>query len=79
MYFPDYMDGINASGWHMHFISKDRKLGGHVFEALMSSGECLIQKMDRIDIQLPRDAAFDTYALKQASNDEIKEVEQGGN
>ncbi len=79
VYFPDYMDGINASGWHMHFISKDRKLGGHVFEAVMSSGECLIQKMDRIDIQLPRDAAFDTYALKQASNDEIKEVEQGGN
>ena len=79
VYFPDYMDGINASGWHMHFISKDKKLGGHVFEAVMSSGECLIQKMDRIDIQLPRDAAFDTYALKQASNDEIKEVEQGGN
>lgn len=79
VYFPDYMDGINASGWHMHFISKDKKFGGHVFEASMSSGECLIQKMDRIDIQLPRDAAFDTYSLKQASKDEIKEVEQGNN
>lgn len=79
VYFPDYMDGINASGWHMHFISEDKKLGGHVFEASMSSGECIIQKMDRIDIQLPRDAAFDTYSLKQASNDEIKEVEQGNN
>ena len=50
-----------------------------MFEAVMRSGDCLIQKIDRIDIQLPRDAAFDTYALKQASNDEIKEVEQGGN
>ena len=79
VYFPDYMDGINASGWHMHFISRDKKLGGHVFEAVMSSGECLIQKIDRIDIQLPRDAAFDTYALKEASKDEIKEVEQGNN
>lgn len=79
VYFPDYMDGINASGWHMHFISKDKKFGGHVFEASMSSGECLIQKMDRIEIQLPRDAAFDTYLLKQASKDEIKEVEQGNN
>ncbi|MBQ5398422.1 MAG: acetolactate decarboxylase [Ruminococcus sp.] len=79
VYFPDYMDGINASGWHMHFMSEDKKLGGHVFEASMSSGECIIQKMDRIDIQLPRDAAFDTYSLKQASNDEIKEVEQGNN
>lgn len=77
VYFPDYMDGINAAGWHMHFLSEDRKLGGHVFEAVMSSGECILQKMDRIEIQLPREAAFDTYCLKEASNDEIAEVEQG--
>lgn len=77
VYYPDYMDGINASGWHMHFLSEDRKLGGHVFEASMRSGECLVQKMDRIEIQLPREAAFDTYSLKEASKDEIKEVEQG--
>lgn len=77
VYYPDYMDGINAAGWHMHFLSEDRMLGGHVFEAVMSSGECVLQKMDRIEIQLPREAAFDTYSLKEASNDEIAEVEQG--
>ena len=77
VYYPDYMDGINASGWHLHFLSEDRKLGGHVFEVSMSSGECLLQKIDRIDSQLPREAAFDTYSLKEASNDEIAEVEQG--
>ena len=43
----------------------------------MSSGECLLQKMDRIEIQLPREAAFDTYSLKEASQDEIEEVELG--
>ena len=36
-----------------------------------------MQKMDRIEIQLPREAAFDTYSLKEASQDEIEEVEQG--
>ncbi|MBQ6530624.1 MAG: acetolactate decarboxylase [Clostridia bacterium] len=77
VYFPDYMDGINASGWHMHFLSRDRKLGGHVYQAYMSSGECQIQKLDKIEIQLPNDAAFDTYSLKEASQDEIEEVEQG--
>ena len=77
VYYPDYMDGINAAGWHMHFLSQDRKLGGHVFEVEMSKGDCLLQKMDRIEIQLPREPAFDTYALKEASNDEIAEVEQG--
>ena len=77
VYYPDYMDGINASGWHMHFVSEDKKHGGHVFEATLSSGECLLQKMDRIEIQLPREAAFDTYSLKEASQDEIEEVELG--
>lgn len=77
VYYPDYMDGINASGWHMHFLSEDRTLGGHVFEVSMSEGECVVQKMDRIEIQLPKEAAFDTYSLKEASKDEIEEVEQG--
>lgn len=77
VYYPDYMDGINAAGWHMHFLSEDRTLGGHVFEVSMGEGECHIQKMDRIEIQLPKEAAFDTYSLKQASQDEIEQVEQG--
>ncbi len=77
VYYPDYMDGINAYGWHLHFVSEDRKRGGHVFEVSMSSGECVLQKMDRIEIQMPREAAFDTYSLKQASKDEIVQVEQG--
>lgn len=77
VYYPDYMDGINAAGWHLHFISKDRKLGGHVFQVSMRYGECQLQKMDRIEIQLPKEAAFDTYSLKNASQDEITEVEQG--
>lgn len=77
VYYPDYMDGINAAGWHLHFISEDRKLGGHVFDVAMSRGECLLQKMDKIEIQLPWEPAFDTYSLKEASQDEIAEVEQG--
>ena len=77
VYYPDYMDGINATGWHLHFVSKDRKLGGHVFEASLCTGECLLQKIDRMEIQLPREAAFDTYSLKEASKAEIAQVEQG--
>lgn len=76
VYYPDYMDGINAAGWHLHFISEDRKLGGHVFKVSMRLGDCLLQKMDKIEIQLPREAAFDTYSLKEASQDEIAQVEQ---
>ena len=76
IYYPDYMDGINAPGWHLHFISEDRKWGGHVFDLQMRRGEVFLDKISRIEIQLPSEPAFDTYSLKEASQQDIKEVEQ---
>jgi len=29
---PDYMSGLNAAGYHFHFISQDRQAGGHVLD-----------------------------------------------
>ena len=78
VYYPDYMDGINACGWHLHFISDDRTKGGHVFELKMKPGATVrIDKIHNIELQLPSEPVFDTYSLKQASEDEIKQVEQG--
>ena len=77
VYYPDYMDGINASGWHLHFVSDDRKKGGHVFELEMNSGKAQMIKINCIEIQLPESPAFDTYSLKNASGEDIKKVEQG--
>lgn len=77
IYYPDFMDGINASGWHLHFISDDRTKGGHVFDLELAEGTAKLMKINRIEIQLPTDPAFDTYALKNADDKEIKEVEQG--
>ncbi len=78
LYYPDYMDGINAPGWHFHFISEDRKKGGHVFELSMLHGTVRLDKINGIELRLPGDAAFDTYSLKEASQKDIKKVEQGG-
>ncbi|MBQ6782361.1 MAG: acetolactate decarboxylase [Treponema sp.] len=77
VYYPDYMDGINAAGWHLHFVNDERNKGGHVYEIQMTRGKVRLAKRSRIEIQLPKDPAFDTYALKTASKDEIKQVEQG--
>ncbi len=77
VYFPDFMDGINMPGWHLHFISDDRKKGGHVFDVSITEGIVQLDKIARIEIELPKDAAFDTYSLKNASEDEIKKVEKG--
>ncbi|MCR4711412.1 MAG: acetolactate decarboxylase [Clostridia bacterium] len=77
VYYPDYMDGINAPGWHVHFLSQDRTKGGHVFDLAMTSGKIRVTRVNRIEIQLPSEPAFDTYSLKEASGSDIKKVEQG--
>ena len=30
LYCPDFMNGLNTPGWHLHFISEDKTKGGHV-------------------------------------------------
>ena len=77
VYYPDYMDGINAAGWHLHFLSDDNKHGGHVFDVSLAQGDASFCRITNIEIKIPDTPAFDTYALKGASQDEIKSVEQG--
>lgn len=79
VYYPDYMDGINAAGWHMHFLSTDKKQGGHVFDVEITRGNADFCRITNLEIKIPDTPAFDTYALKNASQDEIKSVEQGKN
>jgi len=77
VYYPDYMDGINASGWHLHFLSEDKKYGGHVFDISLKQGRASFCRITSVEVRIPDTPAFDTYALKGASRDEIKSVEQG--
>ena len=79
VYYPDYMDGINAAGWHMHFLSEDKKNGGHVFDVSINQGKVDFCKIVSLEIRIPDSPAFDTYALKGASKEDIKSVEQGKN
>ncbi len=78
VYHPDYMDGINAPGWHVHFLSEDRTRGGHVFDLSLARGRAVMHRIDCIEIKLPSTLAFDTYSLKETSQEDIAEVEQGG-
>ena len=75
VYFPDYMDGINMPGWHFHFLSEDRSLGGHVFDISIREARANVDKINNMELNLPNEPDFDTYSLKQDLQDEIKSVE----
>ncbi|KAK3377110.1 alpha-acetolactate decarboxylase [Lasiosphaeria ovina] len=53
---PDYFMGINVAGIHIHFISDDRKEGGHIL-ALESEGEVDVAaaQLSKFHLELPTD------------------------
>nr|MCR5624898.1 acetolactate decarboxylase [Lachnospiraceae bacterium] len=65
--------------WHLHFISEDRKYGGHVFDLSLTEGNAYFCRNTSVEVKIPDTPAYDTYSLKGASEEEIKSVEQGKN
>jgi len=55
---PGYVKGMNAPGFHFHFIDASRSQGGHVLKLVTASGHAAISQLDRIVVALPGDAAF---------------------
>jgi len=50
---PSCYKGINVPGYHFHFLSDDRKAGGHVLDFKAEDGSVEIETCDRINLRLP--------------------------
>ncbi len=77
LYCPTYMDRLNAVGWHFHFVSDDRKSGGHVLDLKFSEGEVKWDKTDNFNMLLPDNEMFNGFDLTVDQSDDIKKVETG--
>ena len=50
---PGYMQGVNVSGYHMHFLSHDKIKGGHVLECALGSGLAKFDDIKTFVMALP--------------------------
>jgi acetolactate decarboxylase len=57
-WFPQYLSALNAPGYHLHFISDDRQVAGHLLECSLDSGTIDIDYQDRVTVRFPQTAAF---------------------
>ena len=51
--FPDYASGVEVTGHHLHFITEDRKRGGHVLECRPRAGRLQIDPSSDLHVELP--------------------------
>jgi len=75
LYCPDYMSGLNAAGWHFHFISDDKTKGGHILELSFKKAKAELDITPSFDLALSDNADFQSMELAKNVDDAIKKVE----
>jgi len=58
-WYPEYTGKINVAGFHLHFISDDKKQAGHVMEFKASNLKIGIDYCDGFEIDLPQTYDFE--------------------
>ena len=51
--FPDATAGVEVPGFHLHFLSDDRQVGGHVLAATLADGTIAVDGTDELHVELP--------------------------
>jgi len=74
--FPEYMKGLNVPGYHFHFLSDDKKSGGHVLDLLGSNFEIEIDYMDDFEMHIPNNEAFNKLNLAKTKAEDLEKVEK---
>lgn len=64
---PAYAPKINVPGYHFHFISKDKKKGGHVLDFTITNATIAIDEKTTIEITLPSTEDFYTIDTARES------------
>lgn len=74
-WLPGYVKDINATGFHLHFISDDRKSGGHVLDCTARDVKIEIDYSRGLDISLPDTGSFYNADLSGMKDGDVKQVE----
>ena len=64
---PSYMSGVGAAGYHLHFLTDDRKAGGHVLGCQVQRVTAEIDNTSELNMVLPNDPAFYQVDLSTSS------------
>ncbi len=76
IYFPEYFSTLNTPGWHFHFISDDKSMGGHVLDLSNFEGDIKVSEMNQFEMYCPDTDTFNDEDLSVDQSERIKSVEQ---
>ncbi len=74
-YCPDYFEGINFKGFHLHFLSNDLTKGGHILKIASKKATIRINKLTTYQLRLPQDSLFNRMNLNKDLSEQTKKAE----
>jgi len=76
-HLPEYLNGIQASDFHLHFLSTDKKQGGHILDFKGQNLKIEIAELKSFELEVPTDKDFQNFQFQTRENEALKRVEQG--
>jgi acetolactate decarboxylase len=73
---PAWVGTLNVAGYHWHFVSSDRTIGGHVLTCEIADGTLHFDECQALEIRLPKSASFDRFDAKQVDQRDIDRIER---
>lgn len=72
---PEFAYPMTVPGYHIHFISKDERLAGHVYDFDIKNSKVSIQKIDDYRLNLPLNTEFINHNIVKVKKKTIVQVE----
>ncbi|HXR31362.1 MAG TPA: acetolactate decarboxylase [Solirubrobacterales bacterium] len=76
--FPEYIEGIEVSGFHLHFIDEERRRGGHVLSSRSRGLRARLDPSDDLHVELPPGIELGDPELAAGTHAAIEWVEHNG-
>lgn len=74
---PEFAKPLNLPGYHLHFISADRKSGGHVLGCSLRQGTGQSGSLSDVHLALPQNREFENVQLGHDPTRALKAAESG--
>jgi acetolactate decarboxylase len=75
---PDYSEGIEVSGYHLHFITADRTRGGHVLNARPRRAVAHIDASTDLHVELPPGVDLSSPTASRETHEALNRAEHWG-
>jgi acetolactate decarboxylase len=76
--FPEYAEGIEVAGWHLHVISEDRTRGGHVLDSRVETAHVQLDPSGELHVELPPGIDLADPNAAKSTHAAIDRVEHSG-